>query len=381
MHVFRSAPRSYPDPCSIWGLVFHRRLVGSQWILIARSGWEAGKSIPCKPDWAVSRVHVEKGRGAEFPGGCACGGLERILSVKPQGEKSSVCPKSAFFPVNSSLFPPSMDDHSQLLLPPGIGIRDLRGSGTTGLVAQLPGTDTVIKFSHGSKDEDARCAVEAQVYELFEESKLDRPDSILRYHGKTERGIILEYAETGTLRQFLRNADYSPQPDLLFRWARQAAQALLFSHQNNVLHGDINCSNLFLDRYCNLKLGDFAGSSIDGSLALNAYSSSHTLPDTLYFAATVDGVAISKESEVFAFGSTLYEMVTGSEPYAELAAEEVEELYSLKRFPDTTGLHVLGPVILKCWRLEYRSMSDVLTGIKEGWSLNEASCLLYRCMN
>ena len=274
-----------------------------------------------------------------------------------------------------------MDDHLQLFLPPGVSIEDLRGGGTTGLVAQLPGTDTVIKFSHGSKDEDARCAVEAQVYERFIASKLDRPDSILRYDGKTDRGIILEYAETGTLRQFLRNTDYSPQPDILFRWARQAAQALLFSHQNDVLHGDINCSNLFLDRYYNLKLGDFAGSSIDGSLALNAYSSSHTLPNTLYFAIMVDGVAISKESEIFAFGSTLYEMVTGSEPYAELAAEKMDELYSLQRFPDTTGLQVLGSVILKCWRLEYRNMSDVLTGIEEGWSSNEASCPLSRFLN
>ena len=126
-----------------------------------------------------------------------------------------------------------------------------------------------------------------------------------------------------------------------------------------MLHGDLNCSNLFLNRDLKLKLGDFAGFSIDGSPALVCYSSSHTLP------ATLNGTAVSQESEIFAFGSTLYEMVTGSEPYIGLAEKEVERLYSLKKFPDTTNLDILGPVILKCWRLEYKSMCDVLKGIEE----------------
>ncbi|MCJ1246799.1 hypothetical protein MMC30_004008 [Trapelia coarctata] len=276
-----------------------------------------------------------------------------------------------------------MDNDPQLLLlPPGVSFQDVRGGGTSGLVAQLPGTHTVIKFPLGAPDENARCAIEEQVYERFHASKLHRPDSILRYDGKTEHGILLEYAETGTLREFLRNADSAPQPDVLLRWARQAAEALLFSHENNVLHGDINCSNLFLDRQRNLKLGDFAGSSIDGSLALIAYSSSHTLPETSYLAATVDGIAISKESEIFAFGSTLYEMVTGSEPYAGLAEKEVERLYRLRRFPDTTDFSVLGVVILKCWILEYKSMFDVLKGIEEeGRYSNKAFYMLYRLLN
>ena len=157
---------------------------------------------------------------------------------------------------------------------------------------------------------------------------------------------------------------YSPQPDVLLRWARQAAQALLFSHKNGVLHGDISCTNFFLDRHGNLKLGDFAGSSIDGSLSLVCYSSTHILPDPLYFSSVADGVAISTESEIFAFGSALYEMVTGSVPYADLAEEEVERLYILKTFPETTGL-VLGRVISNCWRVEYKNMSDVLMSIED----------------
>ena len=95
-----------------------------------------------------------------------------------------------------------MGDHSVLILPPGVRGKDIRGGGATALVAQLPGTDTVIKLSHGDENDNKRCAVEVQVYERFE-SKADRPDSILRYYGKNEYGIILEYAETGMLRQFL----------------------------------------------------------------------------------------------------------------------------------------------------------------------------------
>ena len=255
------------------------------------------------------------------------------------------------------------DDHQILHLPPGISIEDIKGGGTSGLVARLPGTQMVIKFSLGSEDETARCLVEVSVYERFAKSKYRRPNSILEYYGTTESGILLEYAENGTVRQHLQNLKVCPT-EIVLRWARQLIRALIFSHQNSVLHGDLSCANLFLGRSLDLKLGDFAGSSIDGSPAMVAYSSSHTLPNPRGLANTDQGIAINVQTEIFAVGSVLYEMVTGHPPYIALSAAEIEKQYRLGKFPSTTS-YSLGQVISNCWNLRYQNMSDVLRDIDD----------------
>jgi serine/threonine protein kinase len=145
------------------------------------------------------------------------------------------------------------------------------------------------------------------------------------------------------------------EPGLLLRWAKQAAKSLVFCHSYGVLHGDINCSNFFLDHDLNIKLGDFSGSSIDHSPILICYSTTHQLPDC---------PSTTEQTEIFAFGSTLYEMATGYCPYDGKADLEVEDLFRQSIFPDVSALGTLGRVILKCWRSEFECMTEVLESIK-----------------
>lgn len=150
---------------------------------------------------------------------------------------------------------------------------------------------------------------------------------------------------------------------LLLRWARQVAQALLFCHNNSVLHGDINCSNLFIDRELNIKLGDLAGSSIDDFPATVCYSTTHE-PPASDSSHNVYGNIVTKETEVFALGFTLYEMVTGHPPFHDKFDSEVECLFRAREFPDVGDLAILGPVIKKCWNVEFNSMQEVLYSIE-----------------
>lgn len=248
-------------------------------------------------------------------------------------------------------------------IPPGINSTNIVGLGTTGIVAVLPCARKVIKFPHSEPDARARCEVEVKVYERLEQTRNGSCSTILRYYGHSEHGLILEYAKNGPLREHLRTAD-TPSKTLLLRWARQAAQALVFCHSSAILHGDINCSNLFLDREQNLKLGDFAGSSIDGFPATICYSTTHQLitPDSLHES---EDVIITKDTEIFAFGSTLYEMVTGRPPYDDKSDSEVERLFCLKEYPKIGDTAVLGSVITRCWNVEFSSMEDVLKSIEQ----------------
>jgi serine/threonine protein kinase len=191
------------------------------------------------------------------------------------------------------------------------------------------------------------------------------PSSILRYYGRVGDGIILEYAEKGELRGYLRRAMRKVESGAVFRWARQAAEALAFSHANGVLHGDINCRNFFLGQGLNLKVADFAGSSVDQPPATICYSATHQLPTSGSTPTNASGVAVSVDTEIFAFGSALYEMVTGREPYAMLSEMEVEALFRSKRFPDLSNVMILGTVIDRCWNLEFDSMRQILECIEQ----------------
>ncbi|XTI89216.1 kinase-like protein [Cenococcum geophilum] len=58
----------------------------------------------------------------------------------------------------------------------------------------------------------------------------------------------------------------------------QIAYALAFVYSTGVIHGDLHSGNIFLDGDLNAKVGDFAGSSLDGSPLLIA-TPYNRLPD------------------------------------------------------------------------------------------------------
>jgi serine/threonine protein kinase len=63
-------------------------------------------------------------------------------------------------------------------------------------------------------------------------------------------------------------------------------------------------------------------------------------------------------TDLFALGSTIYELLAGYSPYEEVPSDEVERLYEEKNFPDLSGLPC-GDVIMKCWLCEFDSAQQV----------------------
>ena len=192
------------------------------------------------------------------------------------------------------------------------------------------------------------------------------PPSILKYYGidaNDSAGIVLELAENGNMYKYLWDHYYvkgiPPSVDTLYRWARQAAEALAFAHSCGVLHSDIHCVNFLLYENLDLKVADFAGASIDGGKSWSSYRTTHSLPGRK---------GITVQSEIFALGSALYYMVERHDvffpelDYDRDHAEIVRRLRE-KEFPDTSEFPALGSVIRKCWNLEYDSMADVIEGV------------------
>jgi len=233
----------------------------------------------------------------------------------------------------------------EIKYPTGFGREDVVSWGTTGLVVIDRPSKTVIKTPLHEDCSDLILR-EQKIYERFDQ--LGGHEGILRYHGTVESGIRLEYAPKGNLRSF--NNRNKVDDELRLQWAVQIAQALNFIHLAGVVHGDLTCHNVFLDEKLNARLADFAGSSLDGSPLLIAVTASHEYP----------GPALSVQGDLFAFGSLLYEIMTGDAPYADLSEDDILARYSEGDFPDTDSWESIGEVIRKCWKGQYDGFALVV---------------------
>ncbi|RCI11567.1 hypothetical protein L249_7254 [Ophiocordyceps polyrhachis-furcata BCC 54312] len=199
----------------------------------------------------------------------------------------------------------------EIQYPSGFGLQDLISYGSTGLVVLDAASNTAIKkplnqaYTH-------YLDIERRIYERF----IERGGhvGILSYHGVFEDGIRLECAANYDLKSFDQGRQLPEQQRL--RWIIQIAEALDFIHCSGVIHGDLSSVNVFLDAELNAKVADFAGSSLDQSPLLIESSAGYQCPEAL----------LSVKGDLFAFGSLVYEIITGREPYEGRDGDEIQNV-------------------------------------------------------
>jgi serine/threonine protein kinase len=183
----------------------------------------------------------------------------------------------------------------------------LLGHGISGYVIALDGNyvqkifpSSGNPFMDEAKEKDR--AIEIRIYK-----RLGDHLRVYKYIQDVKSGITLERLGKN-LRIHLQDLLQDGKPVGLHQaieWSCQTAQGLAYIHSRKILHTDIGCHNLLLDQHNNLKLCDFAGSSIDGEdptvccdVRYQPYTDDPTYPVII-------------RTEIFALGSTLYEIWTG----------------------------------------------------------------------
>lgn len=244
-----------------------------------------------------------------------------------------------------------------LKLPPGLSANNILAWGLSSIVFLDKDSSEVIKVPRGLK-ERPEIEVEKQIYERLSED--GQHCGLLKYLGcepfdeGSAWAIHLEYAAEGQLSIFLKKKLLSHEElDTRIRWISQLGNTLNYLHSKHIVHGDISCNNIFLDQQLNTKLGDFAGSSIDGSICSVACSSSHDAPRPMS----------PKQADIFALGSVYYHIMTGFPPYHGLPGYEIKTLYEQGQFPETESLKWIGNIIRGCWIGRYANMDDVIRDI------------------
>ena len=86
-------------------------------------------------------------------------------------------------------------------------------------------------------------------------------ENIIKYYGSFELDksfyIETEYADAGTLEQFLSTLSNPLEEIEILVLFFQIASAVNYIHYNSIIHRDIKTSNIFLNRHGFIKLGDF----------------------------------------------------------------------------------------------------------------------------
>ncbi|XP_060181547.1 uncharacterized protein LOC132611160 [Lycium barbarum] len=209
------------------------------------------------------------------------------------------------------------------------------GSGTYGTVyyGKWRGTDVAIKRIKQSCFAGSSSEQERLIKEFWREakilSKLHHPNIVALY-GVVPDGpggtvaTVTEYMVNGSLRHVLARKDRScraldRRKKLML--ALDAAFGMEYLHLKNIVHFDLKCENLLVNLgdphrpVC--KVGDFGLSRIKRNTLVSG-GVRGTLPWMAPELLNGNSSRVSEKVDVFSFGITMWEILTGEEPYANL---------------------------------------------------------------
>ncbi|CAH1766318.1 12594_t:CDS:2, partial [Entrophospora sp. SA101] len=155
--------------------------------------------------------------------------------------------------------------------------------------------------------------------------KVDYHQNIIHFYGVTKNEgndkylLVLEYADSGTLRSYLQKKSKSINWDLKLKFAYEIASAVSCLHENDIIHRDLH-SNNFLVHQKTIKLVDFGLSRKTlESTTTSAFQLAGVLPyvDPQCFKHK-QVYKPNKKSDVYSVGVLLWELTSDHPPFSNL---------------------------------------------------------------
>jgi len=182
--------------------------------------------------------------------------------------------------------------------------------------------------------------------------------------------LVMELLEGETLRDLIKSK--SLKPDQILELAIQLARALETAHAKGIIHRDIKPGNVMITPQGQAKILDFGLAKIGNPSSSQSAEEQETAPmDDLTAAGTTmgtyaymspeqaRGAVVDARSDLWSLGVVLYEMATGSRPFAgPTAAVILEHLFTERPTPlrqrNPQAPVALEPIILKALEKDVR---------------------------
>uniref|UniRef100_A0A4W4GIA6 non-specific serine/threonine protein kinase n=1 Tax=Electrophorus electricus TaxID=8005 RepID=A0A4W4GIA6_ELEEL len=141
------------------------------------------------------------------------------------------------------------------------------------------------------------------------------------YTTKPQLAIVTQWCEGSSLYHHLHIIETKFEMIKLIDIARQTAQGMDYLHAKSIIHRDLKSNNIFLHEDLTVKIGDFGLATVK-----SRWSGSHQFEQLsgsiLWMAPEVirlqDKNPYSFQSDVYAFGIVLYELMSGTLPYSNI---------------------------------------------------------------
>ncbi|GJV63223.1 probable serine/threonine-protein kinase roco5 isoform X1 [Tanacetum coccineum] len=206
------------------------------------------------------------------------------------------------------------------------------GSGTYGTVyhGRWRGSDVAIKRIKKSCFAGRASEEERLTNDFWREarilSKLHHPN-VVSFYGVVPDGAggtlatVTEFMANGSLRNVLVKKDRLLDRRKKLMIAMDAAFGMEYLHSKNIVHFDLKCDNLLVNMRDSqrpvCKVGDFGLSRIKRNTLVTG-GVKGTLPWMAPELLMGSTIRVSDKVDVFSFGITMWEILTGEEPYANM---------------------------------------------------------------
>ncbi|KAG8744379.1 hypothetical protein FRC10_010266 [Ceratobasidium sp. 414] len=188
-------------------------------------------------------------------------------------------------------------------------------------------------------------------------------DNILELYGlamfRGALSMVSPWMDHGSVNDALRN---NPKLDP-YQLCRQLAGVVKYLHDESVVHGDLKGDNLLMGADGTLKLTDF-GLAIMHDKALE-FSETDPGGGTIRWMAPelfVEGAQRCRETDVYAMGMTMLEMITRAPPFREIQSfggaiilavtrdKRTPDIPELEKKPISPRSYIMIGVLHRCWR-------------------------------
>ncbi|CAK7233357.1 hypothetical protein SCUCBS95973_008567 [Sporothrix curviconia] len=186
--------------------------------------------------------------------------------------------------------------------------------------------------------------------------------------------LSIEHMAHGQLEHYVKGRkepDWEPnppaiEPSLRRRWALQVTRGLCALHAVGVVHANLTPRNVLLDADMNLRIADFAGSSLDGEGTYKVCAGErYVVPGWQFNRTPVPA------DDVFLLAGVIYFIMTGHEPHEDVESEyDVAKLYEAGTFPSVEGIEG-GAVLQGCWTGRLTTAAAVLDELLEAFGTDE----------
>ncbi|KAA6368554.1 MAG: putative protein kinase,serine/threonine-protein kinase [Streblomastix strix] len=161
--------------------------------------------------------------------------------------------------------------------------------------------------------------------EIAQMQRLESPYTVRligTFQNQDSMCIVLEFCQNGDLRKVIADLQKLPEAERLMKvWEllSQIALAANHLHSNNVIHRDIKPENIFVMEDGSVRLGDFG---LLKDLTNQNYAT--VVGTKVYHAPEVfKQKRMTFESDVFAIGNIIFELLTGKHPFDAKTEQEI----------------------------------------------------------